>query len=165
MRDLFYDILNMGLWGEKSRTMGFSMSESQADVLFEMGRLQAVGGLIIAGMEEMGIIIDGNYDKWKNLLINFEKKNSKMEGLAHRIISDLTSWGIKAEVFKGTSVGRWYRNPSVRNYGDIDIVVSEGMERIAGILEDKKIYFENHHDDIFCKIGGFYVEFHPQREY
>lgn len=41
----------------------------------------------------------------------------------------------------------------------------EGMERIAGILEDKKIYFENHHDDIFCKIGGFYAEFHPQREY
>ena len=63
------------------------------------------------------------------------------------------------------SAAKWYRNPLVRSYGDIDVVITKGFEKITGILERKGIPYRREHQDIVCRVEGIIVEFHPQREY
>lgn len=117
MRDLFYDILNAGLWGDECLSKGFSVSEREADVLFEMGLLQAVSGLMVTGMDVCGVISDKkNKNKWIGTLLNIEDMNRRIEALAGNIVTDLKSQGITAEVFKGTSVAKWYKNVSFQNW-------------------------------------------------
>lgn len=165
MRGVFYRILNSGLWGGDSRSGGFSVSESQADELFEMGRLQAVGGLLMVGMEELGMTPGIQKGKWLGMLMHIEKKNRECEALAKRILDGLRAAGMNVEVFKGGSVAEWYRNPEVRSYGDIDVVISEGFGMIESILNEKGIVYRRDHQDVVCNIEGIDVEFHPQREY
>ena len=166
VKDLFYDIINAGLWGDEGLSKGFSFSEHEADVLFEMGLLQAVGGLMVTGMDVCGVAIGGRKkERWISTLLHIEEKNRKIESLAERIVSSLKAEGMKTEVFKGVSVAKWYRNPMVRSYGDIDVVISEGFEKITDILDKKRIPFRRDHQDIVCRIEDIDVEFHPQREY
>lgn len=164
-KNLFYDILNNGLWGCKSQSKGLSLSEIDIDFLFEMGRSQAVSGLLMTGVNECGISLGNKKLRWIQTLMDIEHTNRKMEFLAERIISTLKAEGLDAHVFKGVSVGKWYRNPLARSYGDIDIVITKGFNRIANILKDKGISFKREHQDIVCQIEGISVEFHPQREY
>ena len=166
VRNLFYDIINAGLWGDEGLSKGFSFSEHEADVLFEMGLLQAVGGLMVTGMDVRGVAIGSRKkERWISTLLHIEEKNRKIESLAERIVSSLNAEGMKTEVFKGISVAKWYRNPMVRSYGDIDVVISEGFEKITDILDKKRIPFRRDHQDIVCRIEDIDVEFHPQREY
>lgn len=165
MRDIFYNILNAGLWEDRNLSKDFSFSENEIDTLFEMGRLQAVGGLMMMGMNVYGISLGKQKVRWINTLIGIENKNRKIDVLAEKIVSSLNAEGMNAEVFKGVSVAKWYRNPLARSYGDIDVVITEGFENVVNILERKKIPFTVEHQDIVCNIEGISVEFHPQREY
>lgn len=165
MRELFYKILNKGLWGGGCCSEVFSVSEDETDILFRMGQLQAVGGIMMMGMNECGLVPVRNKTQWISTLIHIEQKNRKIELLAERIVSGLKKEGLEAEIFKGVSVAKWYRNPLARSYGDIDVVVAEGNGKIGDILEKKGIDFKSEHQDIVCTIEGISVEFHPQREY
>lgn len=165
MRDIFYNILNAGLWEDRNLSKDFSFSENEIDTLFEMGRLQAVGGLMMTGMNVYGISLGKQKVRWINTLMGIENKNRKIDVLAEKIVSSLNAEGMNAEVFKGVSVAKWYRNPLARSYGDIDVVITEGFENIVNILGRKKIPFTVEHQDIVCNIEGISVEFHPQREY
>ena len=145
MRDLFYKILNSGLWGDGGRVKGLAVSENETDILFRMGLLQAVGGLMMMGMNECGIVPVRNKSQWISTLIHIEQKNRKIEVLAERIVSELKTEGAEAEIFKGVSVAKWYRNPQARSYGDIDVVITEGFGKIVNILEKKGIGFKSEH--------------------
>ena len=106
MRDLFYNILNAGLWGGKRHAKDLSFTESEIDSLSEMGRLQAVGGLLMMGMNECGILLGGQRAKWFRTLMDIENKNRQIEELAERIVSSLRAESMNAEVFKGVSVAK-----------------------------------------------------------
>ena len=89
MRELFYKILNSGLWGGGSRVKGLSVSENDTDILFRMGQLQAVAGVMMMGMNESGLVPVRNKTQWISTLIHIEQKNRKIELLAERIVSGL----------------------------------------------------------------------------
>lgn len=92
-------------------------------------------------------------------------KTKKIESLGNRIIESLENAGFKAEIFKGISVGKWYRNPHSRSFGDIDVVVNEGFDRICNFLQEKNVKYDVKYSDIVCNINGISVEFHKYREF
>lgn len=165
MQKVFYDILNAGLWGKEAENVNLNLSEKEAEILFDMGRLQAVGGLIMIGMNEYELNTRSKKLDWINMLMHIEQTNRKINLLAGKIISELKNKNISAEVFKGSSVAKWYRSPLSRSYGDIDIVIPEGAERIENILAKKNIEYKRMHDDVVCSIEGISVEFHRQRDF
>lgn len=165
MRELFYKILNSGLWGGGSRVKGLSVSENDTDILFRMGQLQAVAGVMMMGMNESGLVPVRNKTQWISTLIHIEQKNRKIELLAERIVSGLKKEGLEAEIFKGISVAKWYRNPLARSYGDIDVVVAEGNEKIEGVLSKWGVECKRLYEDVDCSIEGVSVEFHQRRDF
>ena len=74
MRELFYKILNTGLWGGGSRVKGLSVSDRERRTLFEMGRLQAVGGLLAMGMDVCGADLGSDRLSWIKTLMYIEKR-------------------------------------------------------------------------------------------
>ena len=165
MRELFYRILNTGLWGGGSCSKGFSVSDRERRTLFEMGRLQAVGGLLAMGMDVCGADLGSDRLSWIKTLMYIEKRGKKIELLANGIVERLAGEGLTAEVFKGPSVAKWYRKPEARSFGDIDIVVMKGTERIEEVLRKWGIGYKREHEDVVCMIERISVEFHHRRDY
>ena len=165
MRELFYKILNKGLWGGGSRVKGLSVSDRERRTLFEMGRLQAVGGVLAIGMDECGVDLGSDRLSWIKTLMYIEKRGKKIELLANGIVERLACEGLTAEVFKGPSVAKWYRKPEARSFGDIDIVVMKGAERIEEVLRKWGIGYKREHEDVVCMIERISVEFHHRRDY
>lgn len=165
MRELFYKILRSGLWGGDSRTRGFSVSESERKVLYKMGYVQAVSGILAMGMDECGVDLGNDSIVWAKVLMYIERKGRKIEVLAQKIVRGLENEGLKAEVFKGPSVAKWYRNPLARSYGDIDVVVAEGNEKIEGVLSKWGVECKRLYEDVECSIEGVNVEFHQRRDF
>lgn len=165
MRELFYKILNTGLWGGGSRVKGLSVSDRERRTLFEMGRLQAVGGVLAIGMDECGVDLGSDRLSWIKTLMYIEKRGKKIELLANGIVERLACEGLTAEVFKGPSVAKWYRKPEARSFGDIDIVVMKGAERIEEVLRKWGIGYKREHEDVVCMIERINVEFHHRRDY
>lgn len=165
MRELFYKILNTGLWGGGSRVKGLSVSDRERRTLFEMGRLQAVGGVLAIGMDECGVDLGSDRLSWIKTLMYIEKRGKKIELLANGIVERLACEGLTAEVFKGPSVAKWYRKPEARSFGDIDIVVMKGAERIEEVLRKWGIGYKREHEDVVCMIERISVEFHHRRDY
>lgn len=165
MRELFYKILRSGLGGGDSRTKGFSVSESERKVLYKMGYVQAVSGILAMGMDECGVDLGNDSIVWAKVLMYIERKGRKIEVLAQKIVKGLENEGLKAEVFKGPSVAKWYRNPLARSYGDIDVVVAEGNEKIEGVLSKWGVECKRLYEDVECSIEGVNVEFHQRRDF
>ncbi len=165
MRELFYRILNSGLWGGGSRSEGFSVSDRERRTLFEMGRLQAVSGVLAIGMDECGVDLGSDRLSWVKTLMYIEKRGKKIDLLARKIVEELADEGMTAEVFKGPSVAKWYRKPEARSFGDIDIVVMKGAERIEEVLRKWGIGYKREHEDVVCMIERINVEFHHRRDY
>lgn len=165
IRELFYRILNSGLWGGGSRSEGFSVSDRERRTLFEMGRLQAVSGVLAIGMDECGVDLGSDRLSWVKTLMYIEKRGKKIDLLARKIVEELADEGMTAEVFKGPSVAKWYRKPEARSFGDIDIVVMKGAERIEEVLRKWGIGYKREHEDVVCMIERINVEFHHRRDY
>ena len=165
MRELFYKILNKGLWGSGSCSKGLSVSDRERRTLFEMGRLQAVGGLLAMGMDVCGADLGSDRLSWIKTLMYIEKRGKKIDLLARKIVEELADEGMTAEVFKGPSVAKWYRKPEARSFGDIDIVVMRDAERIEEVLRKWGIGYKMEHEDVVCMIERINVEFHHRRDY
>lgn len=165
MRELFYKILNKGLWGSGSCSKGLSVSDRERRTLFEMGRLQAVGGLLAMGMDVCGADLGSDRLSWVKTLMYIEKRGKKIDLLARKIVEELADEGMTAEVFKGPSVAKWYRKPEARSFGDIDIVVMKGAERIEEVLRKWGIGYKREHEDVVCMIERINVEFHHRKDY
>lgn len=165
MRTLFYEILKAGLWGNGINSGYSHIPDKSMETLFEMGTTQAVTGILATGMETCGIKPADNSIKWIKELMIIERKNRKMLLLTERILELLGNNGIDAEVFKGVTVAKWYKNPLARGYGDIDVVVNENIRKIEDLLKENGIVFVKEHQDVVCRMDGIRVEFHPQREY
>ena len=166
MKEIFYKILNMGLWGNITLPEGSFINNKEADDIIEAGRLQAVSGIITDGIHDGKIRLGENQSiRCVQLKLTIDRQNKKIENLGNRIIEDLGNTGFKAEIFKGISVGKWYRNPHSRSFGDIDVVVNEGFEKIENLLQGKGIKYNIEHGDIVCSVNGISVEFHRYREF
>lgn len=130
-----------------------------------MGRLQAVSGLLAMGMDECGVDLGSDRLSWVKTLMYIEKRGKKIDLLARKIVEELADEGMTAEVFKGPSVAKWYRKPEARSFGDIDIVVMMGAERIEEVLRKWGIKYKRLYEDVDCSIEGVSVEFHQRRDF
>lgn len=64
-------------------------------------------------------------------------RQSQIDRHVHRILTDLSTGGVKAAVVKGSAIRAVYRDPTVRTYTDADIVVPrQHLQRALEVLGD-----------------------------
>lgn len=175
-RLLFY-FLRRGLFGGMSETNIWAEAGDWDD-LFNLSCRQSVSGIVADGIAMTSMRPSlALWQRWIALLLHTEMMNEEMACQGERLLSMLAAGGIEASIFKGTSVARWYPMPTHRSYGDIDIVVHEGWERLASLLRQKCIpYYEEDNAIVTERAGDvatlssfhdrrYRVEFHCSYEF
>lgn len=78
MKEIFYKILNMGLWGNITLPEGSFINNKEADDIIEAGRLQAVSGIITDGIHDGKIRLGENQSiRCVQLKLTIDRQNKK----------------------------------------------------------------------------------------
>lgn len=179
---LFFYFLRKGLWGSSAEP-DTSISDSVWEELFLLSCRQAVSGIVADGIAATSLRPpSGLWHKWVFQLLHIEMVNDEMSRCGDSLLRLLSAGGIKASVFKGTSVARWYPKPSHRSYGDIDIIIHSGRERLTEVLRRYGIPFFYAGNDVIIEqpdniighqngsgkrnssYGQYRIELHPTYE-
>ena len=167
-REAFLFFLRRGLSGKPyTGRVGFLLTRDAWQELFEMARVQAVTGLFVDGVACTSLRPDWDlWEQWVAHLFYIEQMNERIAKRGEEWVSRLAEAGIRAAVFKGSSVAAWYPNPLHRSFGDIDIVVEEDWGKVEELLRTEKVSYQNERGDLIVHEAGLTaVELHPRREY
>jgi hypothetical protein len=157
----------MGLWKKEEAYPGKPLSTEEWEELFRMAQRQAVTGLLIDG-----VALDNQrpdqalWDSWVAHLFFLERANRYIAQRGEAWIEKLAQAGIPATLFKGSSVASWYPEPWHRSHGDVDIVITDGWNRLEAFLEQEGgTFYRSQEDEIVLEEkNGLLVEFHRHWE-
>lgn len=164
---LFFRYIRMGLWKKEEAYPGKLLSTEEWEELFRMAHRQAVTGLLIDG-----VALDNQrpdqalWDSWVAHLFFLERANRYIAQRGEAWIEKLVQAGIPATLFKGSSVASWYPEPWHRSHGDVDIVITDGWNRLEAFLEqDGGTFYRSQEDEIVLEEKNrLLVEFHRHWE-
>ena len=164
---LFFRYIRMGLWKKEEAYPGKPLSTEEWEELFRMAHRQAVTGLLIDG-----VALDNQrpdqalWDSWVAHLFFLERANRYIAQRGEAWIEKLVQAGIPATLFKGSSVASWYPEPWHRSHGDVDIVITDGWNRLEAFLEQEGgTFYRSQEDEIVLEEKNrLLVEFHRHWE-
>lgn len=164
---LFFHYIRMGLWKKEEAYPGKPLSTEEWEELFRMAHRQAVTGLLIDG-----VALDNQrpdqalWDSWVAHLFFLERANRYIAQRGEAWIEKLAQAGIPATLFKGSSVASWYPESGHRSHGDVDIVITDGWNRLEAFLEqDGGTFYRSQEDEIVLEEKNrLLVEFHRHWE-
>lgn len=166
--EVFFFFLRKGLWGEEEAELadGLTLIGTQWEALFGKACSQAVAGIWIDGVAQTSVRPpEAVWGKWVAFLLFQKRMNLDIGRKAFAWTERLEKAGVRTFVFKGISVARWYRRPLYRGSGDLDLVVTEGWERLGGVLSGWGMSWAEAHQDIQTEDGDLLVEFHQDVEF
>ena len=109
----FFYFLRNGLYGMKEKYDGVLPTREDWDWIFERAYEQAVTGLIVDGIGTTVMRPENScWEQWIFHILSLEEMNRKIALSGNLWLQRLEAVGIKAFVFKGSSVAAWYREPS-----------------------------------------------------
>ena len=157
----------MGLWKKGEAYPGKPLSTEEWEELFRLAHRQAVTGLLIDG-----VALDNQrpdqalWDSWVAHLFFLERANRYIAQRGEAWIEKLAQAGILATLFKGSSVASWYPEPWHRSHGDVDIVITDGWNRLEAFLEQEGgTFYRSQEDEIVLEEKNrLLVEFHRHWE-
>ena len=168
LREAFCFFLRRGLGDmPQTREPELVLTREEWKLLFRMASVQAVSGIFIDGVASVSLRPDRDlWEQWIAHLFYLEQINERIAGRGEEWVGRLAEAGIRAQVFKGSSVAAWYPYPLHRSFGDIDLVVEEGWQKLEEWLHGQGVPFRNEWGDLVVHEGRLTtVEFHPHWEY
>lgn len=164
---ILFVFLRKGLWGDETDDAEIHLTREDWKELFETAHSQAVTGLLIDGATHSSARPDDSlWRQWVFHLLRMEQTNEFIAARGDWWVKLLAEAGIQAEIFKGTSVAAWYPLPLHRSYGDLDIVVTEGWQKLTAAVHGQGFSpYRLSADELAIQdIGNLSVEFHTRWE-
>lgn len=120
----FLSLLHSGLWDYENKALSiFPLTDTEWKVLYRLSREQTVTGLIFAGIQNL----PENVQPRENLLVRWiaavdaiERSNLKMNSVLVELCELFNKTGINHVLLKGQGIATLYKNPLLRECGDID---------------------------------------------
>ena len=164
---LFFRYIRLGLWKGEEAYEGDALPTEEWVELFRLAHSQGVTGLFIDGVAldtmrpEQAV-----WDTWVAHLFFLERANRYIAQRGGAWMEKLAKAGISATLFKGSSVASWYPEPWHRSHGDVDIVITDGWERLEGFLEQEgcTLYRSQEDEIVLEEKNRLLVEFHRHWE-
>lgn len=177
-RIFFMEVLKAGLWdnariccdiGEKLGTQDFT---PDWNLIMEWSKKQTVMGLVSAGVAFLPEELSPPADIRKNM-VYLVFRNIQMNKVLNRVAVSLTETlkkeNVDSVLLKGQGLARVYKNPKLRQCGDIDLYVGkknyrkacEVVDRIAKIMNNQGDNIDNENEKHYhCNINGIPIEIH-----
>lgn len=156
LRDIFFQLLRMGLWGEGKLILHKPMGVQDWNTIQKYAAHHTVEGIIydsFSFLEEDQLPPQALRLKWAVRMDQIVRHNEKMDQVIAEQYSIFSSLGIHPILQKGQGVAAYYRIPKHRMSGDIDWCF-EG----DGYAEARSFLKEKHPD--FQDTAGFSLDYH-----
>lgn len=135
----FLELLRAGLWEQDLRLAAVPDTAGWEQV-FQLGREQAVMGVVLRGIAHLPAdqrppeALQPVLQAWQTA---FARAAARYARVQETLLAQLHAAGLHPLVQKGCESAKYYADPSVRQAGDIDLFLPEGVERFfAGAQND-----------------------------
>lgn len=160
----FFSLLRAGLWNIPADASLFGPVTDWAEI-YKMGKRQTVTGILLDGIQTLPAACRPSralYLQWCNDLMVIEEKNHLLNRELANILAKLQEKGIEPVLVKGQGVAQYYKEPSHRQSGDIDLYVGAKDFETANrlLLEEGRIVEEEDFKHIAIERHGVCVENH-----
>lgn len=163
----FFHYLRCGLWGTDGEVATAPAGRQAWDELFGMAYAHAVTGLFVDGVSCTSARPEEDvWGRWIAHLLRMENANGYIAARGEWWLDRLAAAGIRAVIFKGSSVAAWYPVPRHRSHGDVDIVVTGGWEKLMPVIRGLGFMpaMSRPNEVALHDEGGLLVEFHRRWE-
>ena len=123
LRDIFFQLLRMGLWGQGSLHLPEPLSAKDWNTLYEWAKTQTVEGIIF---DAFALLLEDQLPplplrmKWAVRTDQIERLNQQMSQTIAEQYTYFTAQGLQPLLLKGQGVASCYPQPGHRNAGDVD---------------------------------------------
>ncbi len=147
LRDIFFQLLRIGLWGKESLQLTTPLSETDWLEIRSYSIHHTVEGLIYDSfkyLEENQLPPQALRLKWTIRIDQIERHNAKMNEVIASQYTAFIKQGLQPILQKGQGVATCYEIPQHRISGDIDwYFEDEGYVKARQMLKDKKLSFND----------------------
>ncbi len=123
-----FELLRAGLWGQPSAALSrLSLTDEEWSLLFRTCCRQTVVGLVWQGMQFLSdaqLPPPANLVRWAAALDAVERKNRRTDNALAGLSALFSRESLHPVLQKGQGVAQFYRRPSWRESGDIDLYFS-----------------------------------------
>lgn len=167
LKDIFFQLLRIGLWGEGKLVVKQSLTLDDWIKIQQHAINHTVEGIIYDGfpfLEEQQLPPTALRLKWAVRIDQIERHNEKMNQVIAEQFSLFTEMGIQPILQKGQGVASYYRNPSHRVSGDIDwCFEADGYAKARTFLKEKQIKFQDTAGfSLDYNFKGIHIEHHKR---
>ncbi|WP_293938696.1 nucleotidyltransferase domain-containing protein [Sphingobacterium sp. UBA5996] len=155
LRDIFFQLLRIGLWGEGKLSLTQPLSDDDWKSILKYASNHTVEGIIY---DSFAILHEDQLPpiairlKWAVRVDQIERHNVKMNAVIAEQFTLFTQNGIRPILQKGQGVASYYRMPNHRISGDIDwCFEDDDYSKARSFLKEKKIKFRD--------TGGFSLDY------
>lgn len=147
LRDIFFQLLRIGLWGEGKLTLTQPMDMDDWNTIRRYAANHTVEGIIYDSfpfLEENQLPPQTLRLKWAVRMDQIERHNEKMNMVIAEQFTAFRKLGLHPILLKGQGVAACYRNPSHRICGDIDwYFENNGYAQARDYLKKEQIQFQD----------------------
>lgn len=147
IRDIFFQLLRIGLWGKGSLSLDQPPTAGDWNKIHRYAVNHTIEGLIFdafAFLEEDQLPPQGLRLKWAVRVDQIERHNAKMNNVIAELFTTFSEQGIRPILQKGQGVASYYRIPNHRISGDIDWCFEDnGYAQARNLLKEKQVNFQD----------------------
>lgn len=147
LRDIFFQLIRIGLWGKESLKLTTPLSETDWSEIRSYSIHHTVEGLIYDSfkyLEENQLPPQALRLKWTIRIDQIERHNAKMNEVIASQYTAFIKQGLQPILQKGQGVAACYEIPQHRISGDIDWYFEEsGYAKARQMLKEKKLTFND----------------------
>src|SRR5690606_14803810 len=141
LRNIFFELLRMGLWGTGTASIAEPLTDEDWDVLYQYALNHTVEGILFDSFP----LLAGEQlppralrMKWAVRVDQAERYNAHMKKVIADQYGYFVNQGLTPVLLKGHGVAQWYPNPLHRTSGDIDwYFEGEGYRAAEKLLREK----------------------------
>lgn len=147
LRDIFFQLLRMGLWGKGRLSASKPLSDEDWAVLYQYAMNHTVEGILFDGfslLTEEQLPPRALRMKWTVRVDQMERHNIQMGKVTAEQFRDFVRLGAKPILLKGQGVASCYPNPLHRISGDIDwYFEGDGYDIVGKRLQEKGLLVDS----------------------
>lgn len=167
LRDIFFQLLRIGLWGEGKLTLSQPMDMDDWNTIRRYATNHTVEGIIYDSfpfLEEHQLPPQSLRLKWAVRVDQIERHNERMNLVIAEQFSVFNKSGLHPLLLKGQGVAACYRIPSHRSCGDIDWYFDDnGYASARDYLKKNRIQFRDTAGfSLDYEYNGIWIEHHKK---
>lgn len=164
---VFFHLLRAGLWGKQPVIRVDNISTDDWAKIYKESISQTVSGLVYAGITNATYIPLPDDDLLAKLTVRAVKiadYNKKVNNTISLLAESLNAGGIAPVLLKGQATASLYKDPTLRESGDIDFFFQNDKEFVAAreIIEKEFITERKNDGSYLFNLNGVAVELHSK---